>query len=126
MASTQKSRTRPANGARASSGGAAAKSPRARTAPTPEPPPSTASKLRAPLMAGGAAIAGIVGGVLLSSKVRPRKRSLPGLPKGLDFKNVDMKKTRKQVGRASMQFGELTRELRKAGEQAERIGEALK
>ena len=44
---------------------------------------------------------------------------------GLDLKKVDMKKTRKQVGKASRAFGEFTRELRKAGEQAEKIGNAL-
>jgi hypothetical protein len=97
----------------------------AKTLPTPEP--STASKLKAPLIAGGATIAAVAGGIVLGAKVRPRRRSLPSMPSmnGLDLKKVDMKKTRKQVGRASKQFGEFTRELRKAGEQAERIGDAL-
>jgi hypothetical protein len=84
-------------------------------APTPTPE-STVSKLRAPAIAGGAAIAGILGGIALGVKARPRRRRLPSL---------DGKKTVKQVGRASKRFGELTRELRKAGEQAERIGDAL-
>jgi hypothetical protein len=100
----------------------------AKTLPTPEP--STASKLKAPLIAGGATIAAVAGGIVLGAKARPRRRSFPSLPSmpsmnGLDLKKVDMKKTRKQVGRASKQFGEFTRELRKAGEQAERIGDAL-
>jgi hypothetical protein len=97
----------------------------AKTLPTPEP--STASKLKAPLIAGGATIAAVAGGIVLGAKARPRRRSLPSMPSmnGLDLKKVDMKKTRKQVGRASKQFGEFTRELRKAGEQAERIGDAL-
>jgi hypothetical protein len=75
-------------------------------------------------MAGGLALAGIVGGVVLGAKARPRKRSLPSvnIP---DLKKLDAKKTRKQVSRASKQFGEFTRELRKAGEQAERLGDAL-
>ena len=53
--------------------------------------------------------------------------NLPSLPSmnGLDLNKVDMKKTRKQVGRAGKQFGAFTRELRKAGEQAEKIGNAL-
>jgi hypothetical protein len=98
----------------------------AKTLPTPEP--STASKLRGPLLAGGAAVAGIAGGIALGAKARSRRRhTLPSLPSmnGLDLKKVDMKKARKQVGRASKQFGAFTRELRKAGEQAERIGNAL-
>jgi hypothetical protein len=88
---------------------------------------STASKLRGPALAGGAAIAGILGGVALGAKAMPRKRRFPsvnGLGK-VDLKKVDVKKTRKQVGRASKAFGEFTKELRKAGEQAERIGNAL-
>ena len=85
-----------------------------------------ASKLRGPALAGGAAIAGIVG-VALGAKALPRKRRRFQLPSisGLDIDKLDIKKTRKQVGRASKQFGEFTRELRKAGEQAERIGNAL-
>jgi hypothetical protein len=87
-----------------------------------------ASKLRAPLIAGGVAIAGVAGGIVLGAKARRPRRRMPSLPSlnGLDLKKVDVKKTRKQVGRASKQFGELTREIRKAGEQAERIGDALK
>ena len=81
-------------------------------------------------MAGGAAIAGILGGIALGAKALPRKRRFPSVNgfdlKKLDPKKLDVKKTRKQVGRASKQFGEFTRELRKAGEQAERIGDALK
>ena len=77
-------------------------------------------------MAGGLALAGVVGGIVLGAKARPRKRRLPSVS-GLDLnlKKLDAKKTRKQVGRASRQFGEFTRELRKAGEQAERLGDAL-
>jgi hypothetical protein len=93
------------------------------------------AKVGKPVVAGGVAVAGIVGGIALGAKAMPRKRRFPsslmhGL-NGLDMKKldpgkIDMKKTRKQVGKASKQFGEFTKELRKAGEQAERIGEALK
>jgi hypothetical protein len=80
-------------------------------------------------MAGGVAIAGILGGVALGAKALPRKRRFPSVNgldvKKLDLKKVDMNKARKQVGHASKQFGEFTKELRKAGEQAERIGKAL-
>src|SRR3954466_928988 len=93
---------------------------RSRSKPAPAPPePSTASKLRAPLIAGGAAIAGIAGGIVLGVKGRSRRRRLPRVT------GLDANKTRKQVASVSKQFGAFTRELRKAGEQAERIGKAL-
>jgi hypothetical protein len=101
-----------------------ARSTAARARATPAPEPSTASKLRAPLIAGGAAIAGIAGGIILGAKARPRKRRVPSLP-SVDLSKVSGKKTRKQVASASKQFGAFTRELRKAGEQAERLGNAL-
>ena len=64
-------------------------------------------------------------------KALPRKRrfpaslgdSLSGM--GKQIENVDIKKARKQIASASKQFGALTKELRKAGEQAEKIGDAL-
>src|SRR5207248_1425182 len=91
-----------------------------RTRATPAPQPSTASKLRAPLIAGGAAIAGIAGGIVLGAQARHRRRRrLPSVT------GLDANKTRKQVASASKQFGAFTRELRRAGEQAERIGNAL-
>ena len=85
------------------------------------------SKVAKPVLAGGAAIAAVVGGAVLGARALPRKRRFPaslGDPLK-QLQSVDIKKARKQVGRASKQFGELTRELRKAGEQAERIGDAL-
>jgi hypothetical protein len=130
MATTPKSR--PTNRAKpAASKARPASAPRSRAAsakPTPAPSPPEAagngSNLRGPLVAGGLALAGIVGGVVLGAKARPRQRRLPSVS-GIDLKKLDAKKTRKQVGRASRQFGEFTRELRKAGEQAERLGDAL-
>jgi hypothetical protein len=93
---------------------------RSRSTPAPAPPESSnASKLRAPLIAGGAAIAGIAGGIILGAKARPRRRKLPSVA------GLNGKKTRKQVASVSKGFGAFTRELRKAGEQAERIGNAL-
>jgi hypothetical protein len=96
---------------------------------------SAAAKLAKPALAGGVAVAGIVGGAVLRAKTS-RKRRFPvsiGNPlSGVDVKKarkqiegLDINKARKQIGRASKQFGELTREIRKAGEQAERIGDAL-
>ena len=137
MATTPKSRatnSKTANRSRSASAARSASNARrrpaaAKTLPTPEPP-NVASKLRAPLLAGGAAIAGIAGvagGIVLGAKARRRRRSFPSLPSmnGLDLKKLDAKKTRKQIASASKQFGAFTRELRKAGEQAERVGNAL-
>jgi hypothetical protein len=96
---------------------------------------STAAKLAKPALAGGVAVAGIVGGAVLRAKTTRKSRfpvSIGNPLSGVDMKKarkqldgLDITKARKQVGRASKQFGELTRELRKAGEQAERIGDAL-
>jgi hypothetical protein len=101
-----------------------ARSTAARAQAKPAPEPTSASKLRGPLIAGGAAIVGIAGGMILGAKTRPRKRRVPSLP-SVDLSHVNGKKTRKQVASASKQFGAFTRELRKAGEQAERLGNAL-
>ena len=83
------------------------------------------SKLRAPALAGGAAIAGILGGIALGAKALPHKRRRFSCSVSVDLDKLDINKTRKQVARASKQFGDFTRELRKAGEQAERVGRAL-
>jgi hypothetical protein len=96
---------------------------------------STAAKLAKPALAGGVAVAGIVGGAVLRAKTTRKSRfpvSIGNPLSGVDMKKarkqlegLDINKTRKQIGKASKQFGELTREIRKAGEQAERIGDAL-
>jgi hypothetical protein len=75
--------------------------------------------VRGPLIAGGAALAGVVGGIAIGARRRPRRR-LPSLPS-----KVNSKKTRKQLAQVSKGFGAFTRELRKAGVQAERVGNAL-
>jgi hypothetical protein len=84
-------------------------------------------KVAAPALAGTAAVAAVVGGVVLGAKARPRKSRLPfnGSDVSKAIKNVDARKAVKQAGRAGVQFGELTRELRRAGEQAERWGKAV-
>jgi hypothetical protein len=143
------SRTRKSSGAARKSSGAARKpSAAARSAsdkPTPSAPAagngtldsarSAAAKLAKPALAGGVAVAGIVGGAVLHAKSSRKRRFPVSISKplgGVDMKKarkqiegLDINKARKQVGRASKQFGELTREIRKAGEKAERIGDAL-
>lgn len=130
--SAPSSRSRGAPRSRAASAGNGAAKPAAeRPAPRATAGSSSnpsASKLAKPIAAGGAALAAIIGGAILGAKALPRKRSFPAsLGHQLTDlgKNVDVKKARKQLGHASRQFGALTRELRKAGEQAERIGDAL-
>jgi hypothetical protein len=108
MATTQKPRSTARRPAASS---------KSKPAPAPAPPPTPSS--RTPLIAAGTAVAGILGGIALGARGRRRSR-FAGLS-GLDLKHVDLK----AVGRASKQFGALTKELRKAGEQAERIGDAL-
>jgi hypothetical protein len=87
---------------------------------------SMMSKAGGPALAGATAVAGIVGGVVLGAK-RTRKSRMPfgGLDVSKAMKNIDTKNAVKQAGRAGVRFGELTRELRRAGEQAERWGKAV-
>jgi hypothetical protein len=146
--SAPRSRSRSASGANGRSTRASGGTQRSARAASQQPTASTngrgatdtaraaISKIAKPVLAGGAAVAAIAGGAVLGKKALPRKRRFPaslGNPlSGIDMtkalkqiENVDLKKARKQVGKASKQFGELTKELRKAGEKAEQIGDAL-
>lgn len=121
--------SRPTSGPSSRSRAASTKNGRSTPAAAPQPAESrsTGAKLVKPVLAGGAAVAAIVGGAVIGARAQSRKRRFPaslGNPLK-QLQGVDLNKARKQVGRAGKQFGELTRELRKAGEQAERIGDAL-
>ncbi len=77
-------------------------------------------KATIPLVAGGAALAGTVGGVLLGASRSGSKVlgvSLPH-PKRVQFKvdSGDLAKAAKQVGRFGENVGELTAELKRARE----------
>jgi hypothetical protein len=86
----------------------------AKTAPAPEEPPAPArSRLRGPVTVVGVALAGIAGGIAIGAKARPRRR------RGI------LSPSRKQLAQVTRGFAAFTRELNKAGEQAERLGEAL-
>jgi hypothetical protein len=78
------------------------------------------SQAKVPLVAGGAAAVGVLGGVAIGAKALPRKRRF-----GLGGHKLDLNKVSKQVGRAGTQFGDLTEKLRKAGEQAEKVGKTF-
>ena|SRR5690349_10067440 len=84
----------------------------AKAAPEPEPQAPSGSKLRGPLIAVGAALAGIAGGIAIGATARPRKR-------------LPMPRSRKQLAEVSKGFAAFTRELSKAGDQAERFGNAI-
>jgi hypothetical protein len=75
------------------------------------------SKAKVPLMAGGAALAGVAGGIALGNRQAHRHRGLNGLKvKGID--SDDLAKAAKKVGKVSMQIGELAVDARRAREQS--------
>jgi hypothetical protein len=84
---------------------------------------SVASKAKAPLVAGGAAAAGLLGGLVLGSRVLTPRKKVLGVPisrRGLDFKSVA-----KEVHKAGKQIGRLTDEMAQARKQAKKVGDAL-
>ena len=87
-----------------------------------------AGKAKGPAIAVGAAAAGIAGGIVL--KGRGRRRTVLGLPLPKHMASVDAKSLAKTVGEASARFAKtsttVSRDLERAGDQAERIGKILK
>jgi hypothetical protein len=89
-----------------------------------------ATRVKAPAVAAGAAAAGVAGGLVLRG--RKRRRTVLGisvprsLSRGLD---LDPKAVAKTVGSASKRFAKssksMSKELERAGEQAEKIGKIL-
>jgi hypothetical protein len=90
-----------------------------------------ASKAKAPAVAVGAAAAGVAGGLVL--KNRMRRKTVLGVPvpraltKGIS--DLDPKSVAKTVGQVSKQFAKtsksVSKDLERAGDQAERIGKIL-
>jgi hypothetical protein len=75
-------------------------------------------KARVPLLAGGAAVAGTVGGVVLGASRSGGKVlgvKLPE-PKRVNIRSKDLVKAAKEVGRFGESVGDLTEELKKARE----------
>jgi hypothetical protein len=75
-------------------------------------------KARLPLLAGGAAIAGTVGGVVLGATRSGGKVlgvKLPA-PKRVSIRSKDIAKAAKEIGRFGENVGDLTTELRRARE----------
>ena len=90
-----------------------------------------ANTAKRPAIAVGAAAAGVAGGLVLRS--RTRRKTVLGLtvPRsiGKTLSGLDAKSVAKTVGQASKQFAKTTKnvskDLERAGDQAERIGKIL-
>jgi hypothetical protein len=90
-----------------------------------------AGKAAGPAIAVGAAAAGVAGGILLKS--RRRRKTVLGVPVprslGKGMPELDPKSVAKTVGEASKRFAKTTKsvskDLERAGDQAERIGKIL-
>ena len=82
------------------------------------------SKAKTPLLAGGAAAAGLVGGFVLASRggAAPSKKVL-GVP--VSGNSFDFKPVAKEVRKAGKQLGRFADEIAQAREQARKIGDAL-
>ena len=84
---------------------------------------SAATKVRGPLIAGGAAAAGAIGGIVLGARVlRPHKKVL-GIPVGRD--GIGLKPLAKEVRKAGKQIERMVDEVGKARAQAQKVGKAL-
>jgi hypothetical protein len=90
-----------------------------------------ASSAKRPAVAVGAAAAGLAGGLVLRS--RTRRKTVLGVPVpsgiGKTLSGIDAKSVAKTVGQASKKFAKTTKnvskDLERAGDQAERIGKIL-
>ena len=87
-----------------------------------------ATKAKGPAIAVGAAAAGIAGGIAL--KGRGRRKTVLGVPMPKHLPSVDAKSLAKSVGEASAQFAKtsksVSKDIERAGDQAERLGKILK
>ena len=86
-------------------------------------------KAKRPAVAVGAAVAGVAGGLALKRRLgRPKVLGVP-VPRSLKAPSVDVKSLAKTVGDASQRFAKtsksVSKDLERAGDQAERIGKIL-
>ena len=88
---------------------------------------NVASKAKGPAVAVGAAAAGVAGGLVIRS--RTRRRTILGVPVPRHLPAVDPQAILKSVGSASQQFAKtsksVSKDIERAGDQAERIGKIL-
>jgi hypothetical protein len=84
---------------------------------------SAATKARGPLIAGGAAAAGALGGMVLSKRaLRPRRKVL-GIP--VSRSGIGLKPLAHEVRKAGKQLERVAEEVGKARAQAQKVGKAL-
>ena len=108
---------------------------RAKSTQSPNGVPSTikqvASTAKRPAIAVGAAAAGVAGGLVLRSRTRRKTVLGVKVPSsiGKTLSGIDAKSVAKSVGQASKRFAKTTKsvskDLERAGDQAERIGKIL-
>jgi hypothetical protein len=90
-----------------------------------------ATKAKGPAVAVGAAAAGLAGGLVLKGRMGRRKILGVPMPRSLGsgLPDLDMKSVAKSVGHASKRFAKssksVSKDLERAGDQAERIGKIL-
>jgi len=83
---------------------------------------SAATKARGPLIAGGAAAAGAIGGIVLSKRaLRPRK--VLGIPVARN--GIGLRPLAHEVRKAGKQLERMVDEVGKARAQAQKVGKAL-
>jgi hypothetical protein len=84
---------------------------------------SAATKARGPLIAGGAAAAGAIGGIVLGKRgLRSRKKVL-GIPVARD--GIGLRPLAHEVRKAGKQLERMVDEVGKARAQAQKVGKAL-
>jgi hypothetical protein len=84
---------------------------------------SAAQKATTPIIAGGAAAAGLIGGMVLGRRVLGPRRTVLGIP--VSRKGLSLQPVVKEVQKAGLQLGRLTDELAQARKQAKKVGNAL-
>lgn len=84
---------------------------------------SAAQKAKTPIVASGAAAAGVVGGLVLGKRVLAPRRTVLGIP--VPRKGLSLKPMAKEVQKAGAHIGRLTDELAEARKQAKKVGDAL-
>jgi hypothetical protein len=86
-----------------------------------------ANKATGPAIAVGAAAVGVAGGLLIKS--RTRRKTVLGVPLPKRLPTVDPKAIAKSVGSASKRFAKtsksVSKDIERAGDQAEKIGKIL-
>ena len=84
---------------------------------------SAAHRASTPIVAGGAAAAGLIGGMVLGKRVLGPRRTVLGIP--IARKGLSLRPVAKEMQKAGQQIGRLTDELAQARKQAKKVGNAL-